>query len=235
MKTVNYIVTLICFGFFYEGKSEIGVSLLGGINISNLEHKYGLEDEYFKGYQLGTYFEKNISKNVLLETGIYFKNKWKSETKHSIDLYVYEYVNYEHEYEDKIRTKLFYINIPVIAKYLINIEKSLIMLGIGPEISHTIYGYKIFKAEKVELDDAALIFNYGVIGKVGYSYPISNNEVFIQLMYHHGLTNMNTCINESIMPPPYNGKIYNYSYDLCADDKAYSRDLNISIVYKIPI
>jgi len=153
MKTVNYIVILICFGFFYEGKCETGISLFGGLNISNFEHEYGLENKYYKGYQFGTYIDKNIFKNILLETGVYFKNKWNSETKHSIDLYRYEYVDYRYDYVNKIRTNLFYINIPIIVKYLINIEKSIIILGIGPEIAHTIYGYKIFKGEKVKLDD----------------------------------------------------------------------------------
>jgi opacity protein-like surface antigen len=161
MKRIILSIALFAFGFTNAQETKFGAKL--GMNISNITSE-GLSTSSLVGGHLGGFAEVEISDKFKIQPELLFSMQGA-------------------KVEDS-KTKLNYINLPVLAKYYV-VDKLAVIAG--PQVGFLMSAKETFESESLDAKDfyktISLSFN------IGASYDLTDN-IFIDARYNLGLSNI---------------------------------------------
>ena len=161
MKRIILSIALFAFGFSNAQETKFGAKL--GMNISNITSE-GLSTSSLVGAHLGGFAEVGISDKFKIQPELLFSMQGA-------------------KVEDS-KTKLNYINLPVLAKYYV-VDKLAVIAG--PQVGFLMSAKETFESESLDAKDfyktISLSFN------IGASYDLTDN-IFVDVRYNLGLSNI---------------------------------------------
>lgn len=185
MKKLLVFAILLATGFVNAQEIKFGAKL--GVNISNFSGDV-TDSKSLIGMQLGGFTEIGISDKFAIQPELIFSMQGAKTEYSESDV--------DYSYSEKSKTKLNYLNVPILAKY--NIGEKFALLA-GPQfgilmsakedfdISETISGVTDTSSESADVKDyyktLSLSFNLGA------GYNITEN-IIVDARYNLGLSNI---------------------------------------------
>jgi opacity protein-like surface antigen len=185
MKKILFSAILLATGFVNAQEIKFGAKL--GLNVSNFSGDV-TDSKSLIGAQIGGFAEIAISDKFAIQPELLFSMQGAKTNYSETDV--------DYSYSEASKTKLNYLNIPVLAKYSLSEKFSILA---GPQfgilmsakedfdISETISGVTDSYSESVDAKDfyktLALSFNLGA------TYSITEN-IFVDARYNLGLSSI---------------------------------------------
>ncbi len=194
MKNLNTLLIAISIFTFSTKSFSQRMTVKGGLNLSNMEFKYGGESysEDFKmnpGINLGITSEFKIAKPLAIETGLIFSSKGFK--------LVDEYKDMDHSMKEKINFNLYYIDVPLNLKGSFNLGKMKVYGTAGPYLGVGLIGiikYQETYNNKTETDREIIEFGEDGIKRLDYGLNaglgIEIKAIQIGANYGWGLANL---------------------------------------------
>jgi len=201
-----------------------------GLNLSTASVSDASESKYKSGYQFGTTVEYSLSKNFLIQSGLFFS----AEGSKIEDMNMSNYQGLPRGFTNTVFNQL-YLELPLYGTYKMNISDNLnIAFGIGPY-----FGYGIGGKSKLKL-------NNGYV-KIEIEWDTFGDEFFNY--YYDGIRNvrLGESLNRSDFGVGFKVDVGYYNYvlgigltsgiiDIAKKQQGYSeyknKNINISIGYK---
>ncbi|MBQ7513701.1 MAG: PorT family protein [Prevotella sp.] len=175
MKKLFLVLAVACFTLTANAQDESKFIVKAGVGMSTLVGKDTKNTKANFAYKLGVAYDASLSDNFAIRPGL-------------------ELVNKGYKYKTGITgsINMFYLQVPVLAAYKINIGDNKLVLQAGPYVSYGIFGSEIDwgggeKTKIFDKDEGGFKrFDAGVMAGVNYEF----SQFLVGVEYSRGLAKL---------------------------------------------